>query len=107
MGELSNIAIIVAGIVIVSIHIAVAFTTNFLFGVLIAFYAIGFAVVAIVFLQKKKKCMSQLEYEIGIYSSIFIIIINVFMVMYVIYSLMRPYQNISYSNYNSRYSSRY
>jgi len=103
MSEVSNIAIIVSGIIIVSIHIVVAFTTKFLFGLLIAFYAISFAIIAIVFLQKKKKCMTQLEFDIGIYSSMFMIVVNVFMVVYVIYSIIQSSQNAS-SYYTPRYN---
>ena len=105
MSEVSNITIIVAGIVIVSIHIVIAFTTRFLFGVLMAFYTIGFAIMAIVFLQKKEQCTSSLEHEVGIYTSIFMIIVNVVMVIYIIYTVAKP--AVPYYNSNYRSSSRY
>lgn len=89
--QIMNVMIILAGTLIVSIHFVIGFTMQTVFILLVVMYVIGYAVMVLVFMYKKKACMDSMEFDIAFYISCFIISIQVIIVVVAMYAMLaRP-----------------
>lgn len=97
--QTSNIMLVLAGTMVISIHFVLAMTVSFVYGVLAIVYVVGYVMVALSFIKKKKACMTQTEYDTAFYMSAFILSIQVITLILTLYFMVR-----SESGYNKGYS---
>lgn len=87
--QTSNIMLVLAGTMVVSIHFVLAMTTSYVYGILATVYVIGYVMVALSFIKKKRACMTQTEYDTAFYMSAFIISVQVITLILTLYFMMR------------------
>lgn len=106
--QMKNVLIIFCSIIILGIHLVMFIYSKDLFNIIMSFYIIGFAIIFVVYLQKKKQYMTSKEYSILSYISLFIIGLEVMVMIISFVSLSsknynKPYYNQSYNSYSSGY----
>jgi hypothetical protein len=95
-GQISNIMLVLAGTLIISIHFVLAMTTKHVFGILVVIYVIAFGMLSLSFIKKKRPCMTQMEYDFAFYTIAFIISIQVMTFILQLYFLLLSDNKPSY-----------
>lgn len=75
--RLWNIMSVFIGIVVLVLHLGVFFFNKHMFYMVVSMYAMAFVIVFIVYLQKKKDCMSAKEFNVLTYLSFFMLCIEI------------------------------
>ena len=104
-GQISNIMLVLAGTLVVSVHFVLAMTTKYVFGILVVIYVIAFGMLSLSFIKKKRACMTQTEYDFSFYIISFIISIQVMTFILQLYFLLLS-KNQQYG-YGTMMPSRY
>ena len=99
--QLLNILMVFAWVLAICIHIGLYFLSKDVFNITMSIYIIAFAVIFLVFLQKKKKYTTDTEFNILTYMSMFVILLEIIILVISFVSLFSN-KNSTYS-YNSKY----
>ena len=102
--QLLNILLVFAWVLAICIHIGLYFFSKDVFNIIMSVYIIAFAIIFIVFLQKKKNYTTDTEFNVLTYMSMFVILLEIIILVISIVSLIRNRggSNSAYS-YNSKY----
>jgi asparagine N-glycosylation enzyme membrane subunit Stt3 len=98
-----NLVIIFVGMIVMGIHLALYAYNKHVFNTIVSLYALAFAIVFLVFLYKKKDCMTSLEFNFLVYMSLFVILIEIVVLALTLYSM---YAASKSSNSGSSWNSR-
>lgn len=102
--QLINILLIFAWVLAIGIHIGLYFFSKDVFNIIMSIYIIAFAVIFIVFLQKKKNYTTDTEFSVITYMSMFVILLEIIILVISFVSLVRNKSGSSSSySYNSKY----
>lgn len=96
-----NVVIIFVGMIVLVIHLLLYSYSKDVFNVIISLYVIAFAILFIVFLQKKKKFTSDAEYNFLTYTCLFVLCIEVMVLFVSIFSIFSngPHKYSGYNRY--------
>lgn len=102
--QLGNVFMIFGGLLVLVVHLILYFFSKDVFNIIMSIYIIAFAIIFLVFLQKKKNYTTNNEYTVLSYISFFVIGIEI---MILILSFIGLYNNngnkYQYRGYNTYY----
>ena len=102
--QLSNVFMIVGGLIVLIVHLVLYVFSKDVFNIIMSIYIIAFAIIFLVFLQKKKLYTSDNEYTVLSYISFFVIGIEL---MVLILSFVGLYQSGNKYTYKGPVNTRY
>lgn len=102
--QLLNILLIFAWVLAICIHVGLYLFSKDAFNIIMSIYIIAFAIIFLVFLQKKKNYTTDTEFSVLTYMSMFVILLEIIILVLSFLSLFRNRDSSSsYSSYNSKY----
>jgi hypothetical protein len=103
--QMTSIILVFAWVLTIGIHIGLYFFNKDVFNIIMSIYIIAFAVIFLVFLQKKKNYTTDTEFNMLTYMSMFVIILEIIVLVMSVVSLMNNKTSSSNTKYN--YNSKY
>ena len=106
--SLHNILVIFLGIVILGLHIGLIAFNKHIFNLVVALYVIAYSIIYILYAQRKKDTLTNVEYNMIIYASFFVISLEVVILAVAIIGLLPAKKtNVATTTYTSPYTSTY
>lgn len=105
--QLSNVFMIFGGLIVVIVHLILYFFSKDVFNIIMSIYIIAFAIIFLVFLQKKKRYTTNKEYIVLSYISLFVIGLEILVLVLSFIGLLNSGNKYQYRGSNTRYNSYY
>lgn len=99
--QMSNVLMIFCSIIVVAVHLVLYIYSKDVFNIVLGFYIIGFAVIFLVYLQKKKEYETSKEYTVLSYISFFVIGLELMVLILSFVSLGFKNNKYTYKPYNA------
>lgn len=95
--KLWNFIVIVVGMLVLAIHVGLYAFNKHVFNTVICLYIIAFAIIFLVFLNKKKDCMSDMEFNVLVYISLFVLLIEIVVLCIALFGIFKTQSSSSYN----------
>lgn len=99
--SLKNILAIFVGIIILGLHMGLIVFNKHIFNLVVALYVIAYSIIYIIYAQRKKDTLTEIEYNIIIYASFFVISLEIVVLAFAVIGLIPPKKTNVYSSSSS------